>query len=69
MTRNRATPPCGDDYAIVDGQLVKRRYEVVDAITGDCFGNHTFTEAVARAQVMRRNWNHQKQFLVKERAT
>ena len=42
----------------------RKRYEVVDAGTGERFGNHTYTEAVARVQIMRRNWNYRKVFTV-----
>lgn len=44
-----------------------KRYEVVDAETGDAFGNHTYPEVVSRAMTMRRNWNYRKQFTVRER--
>lgn len=42
------------------------RYQVVDAGTGDRFGNHTYAEACSRAQVMRRNWNYKKVFVVEQ---
>ncbi len=44
-----------------------KRYEVVDKSTGDRFGNHTYSEACARAQVMGRNWQYKKVFSVEER--
>jgi hypothetical protein len=44
------------------------RYVVEDVGTGDQFGNHTYAEACARAQIMRRNWNYKKVFVVKEKS-
>lgn len=44
-----------------------KRYEVVEKATGDCFGNHTYQEAVNRAQIMRRNWCYKKIFEVMEK--
>jgi hypothetical protein len=45
---------------------LSKRYEVIDVATGDRFGNHTHAEAVARAQIMRRNWQYKKTFVVEE---
>jgi hypothetical protein len=44
------------------------RYEVVNTRTGECFGNHTQPEAVARAQAMTRNWNYKERFEVRVRS-
>lgn len=44
------------------------RYEVVDLASGERFGNHTYSEAVARSRVMARNWQYKKQFAVEPRA-
>lgn len=43
-----------------------RRYEVMNVQTRECFGNHTHSEAVRRAQIMRRNWNYSAIFVVVE---
>jgi hypothetical protein len=43
-----------------------KRYVVEDVATGDRFGNHTYAEACARANAMKRNWNYNKVFVVKE---
>lgn len=40
------------------------RFEVVNKRTGERFGNHTYNEAVARAQAMRRNWNYKEVFTI-----
>jgi hypothetical protein len=43
-----------------------KRYEVMNVQTRECFGNHTRSEAVRRAQIMRRNWNYSAIFVVVE---
>lgn len=43
-----------------------KRYEVMNVQTRECFGNHTHSEAVRRAQIMRRNWNYSAIFVVVE---
>jgi hypothetical protein len=45
-----------------------KRYEVMNVQTRECFGNHTHSEAVRRAQIMRRNWNYSANFVVVEMA-
>lgn len=42
------------------------RYTVMDRATGDCFGNHTKAEAIARARAMEINWGYRKKFIVIE---
>ncbi len=44
----------------------EERYEVVNIRTGEYFGNHTYAEAVARAQVMTRNWSYKENFRVRK---
>ena len=43
-----------------------RRYEVMNVQTRECFGIHTHSEAMRRAQIMRRNWNYGANFVVVE---
>lgn len=56
----------------IEGQLPQAsgqptsRYEVVNWRTGERFGNHTFTEAGARARTMERNWQYKERFGVVE---
>lgn len=45
-----------------------RKYEVVNARTGERFGNHTHAEAITRAHVMARNWLYREKFEVCEKS-
>lgn len=43
-----------------------KRYCVLNIRTGECFGNHTYSEAVVRMNMMTRNWSYKEKFRVVE---
>lgn len=38
------------------------KFTVREILTGDTFGNHTYSEATSRARIMERNWGYKKRF-------